>query len=55
MPRVLFKQTIVHAASGQVGNFIFELSHLVLESGDLSIAFAEEGFGLFVGDLDDFA
>lgn len=26
-----------------------------MEGGDLGVAFAEEGFGLFVGDLDDVA
>ena len=51
---VLFKEAIVHPTrGGEVANLIFEGQHLFLEGGDLGIAFAEEGFGLFVGDLDN--
>lgn len=50
---ILFEEAIVHAGGGQVGNFVFKGRHLVLEGGDLGVPFAEERFGLFVGDLDD--
>ena len=35
------------------GDWISDVCSFRSEGGDLSIAFAEEGFGLFVGDLED--